>query len=108
MKKQIFLISLLVLLIPIHQAKAGVHSAAAVAGGTIGGIAGGILIGYLIGKHVSKKNKEAKTIGNFYLPPTWDDEVRCDLHPRWNEAGDMIAVDTVVENRRQMLLISLQ
>ncbi|HAM98946.1 MAG TPA: hypothetical protein DCQ26_10090 [Marinilabiliales bacterium] len=54
------------------------------------------------------KNKEAKTIGNFYLPPTWDDEVRCDLHPRWNEAGDMIAVDTVVENRRQMLLISLQ
>lgn len=51
------------------------------------------------------KLNQTNKIASFNFPPSWDDEVRCDLHPRWNETGDLICVDTVVNNKRQMLFI---
>jgi glycosyltransferase involved in cell wall biosynthesis len=52
-------------------------------------------------------------IGNFqriarvFAPFKYDNDVRCDLHPRWNRAGDMVCIDSVHEGRRSMYALNV-
>jgi Tol biopolymer transport system component len=41
-------------------------------------------------------------IDNLYSPPELAGELRCDLHPRWNRAGDKVCVDSAHTSERQM------
>ncbi|SMG16574.1 hypothetical protein [Dethiosulfovibrio salsuginis] len=46
-----------------------------------------------------------KEIASMYNPFKYDNDVRCDLHPRWNRRGDAICVDGVFEGKRAMYTI---
>lgn len=39
-------------------------------------------------------------IGRVYAPFKYDNDVRCDLHPRWNRKGTKICIDSVHEGKR--------
>ena len=48
------------------------------------------------------------TIGRFYSPPGLAEEIRCDLHPRWNRDGTRVCIDSAHEGQRQMYLIDVR
>ena len=41
-------------------------------------------------------------IARVYSPFKYDNDCRCDLHPRWNRKGDMICFDSVHEGKREL------
>lgn len=48
-------------------------------------------------------------LGSFFSPPAFNRSgYRCDLHPRWTPSGRHICIDTVVADRRQVVLLSLE
>jgi hypothetical protein len=46
-------------------------------------------------------------LGRYYTPPKYVDEIRCDLHPRWNRTGNQICFDSVHEGSRQMYVLDV-
>ena len=46
-----------------------------------------------------------KVLARVFSPFRYDNDCRCDLHPRWNRAGDTICIDSVHEGKRAMYLI---
>lgn len=53
------------------------------------------------------ENDQVKVLARFYSPFKYDNDVRCDLHPRWNRLGDKICVDSVFEGKRGLYKINL-
>ena len=47
-----------------------------------------------------ERKKENTTIARVFAPFKYDNDTRCDLHPRWNHAGDKICFDSVYEGHR--------
>lgn len=45
-----------------------------------------------------------KSVIRVFAPFRYDNDTRCDLHPRWNRAGDKICFDSVFEGRRRMYI----
>ena len=52
----------------------------------------------------SVKNKTKKKVGDFYSPPQFTNDYKCDLHPRWSQ-DNMISVDSSHLGYRNMLII---
>src|SRR5699024_3331751 len=52
-------------------------------------------------------NDEIKVIGKVHAPFKYDNDTRCDLHPRWNREGTKICFDSVFENKRALYEIEL-
>ncbi|MDP6202124.1 MAG: hypothetical protein QF616_07865 [Candidatus Marinimicrobia bacterium] len=46
-------------------------------------------------------------IGSFYADPDLGKINRCDLHPRWDNSGTKVCIDSVHENERQMYIIDV-
>ena len=46
------------------------------------------------------KINDVKIIAKVFSPFKYDNDTRCDLHPRWNNSGDKICFDSVYEGRR--------
>lgn len=46
-------------------------------------------------------------VGRVYAPFKYDNDVRCDLHPRWNRMGNQICIDSVHEGKRAMYVLSV-
>ncbi len=46
-------------------------------------------------------------IGRFYAPPEYQDELRCDLHPRWSRDGQQVCIDSMHQDGRQMWVIDV-
>lgn len=42
-----------------------------------------------------------------YAPFRYDNDVRCDLHPRWDPSGEKICIDSVHEGKRGLYVIPL-
>lgn len=60
---------------------------------------------------MSGKNEpfgKATSIAKVYSPFKYDNDTRCDLHPRWNRAGNKICFDGVFEGHRGLYTISLE
>lgn len=55
----------------------------------------------------NKDSKKVIEIGDFYSPWKFEDEKRCDLHPRWNSNGDRISIDSAHEGKRKTYMILL-
>lgn len=54
---------------------------------------------------IDAKNNEINTIAKVFAPFKYDNDVRCDLHPRWNHRGDKICFDSVFEGNRQLYIV---
>ncbi len=49
----------------------------------------------------------AKEVARFYVPKKYRNDKRCDLHPRFNQEGTNISIDTVYSGRRQLLVLDI-
>jgi hypothetical protein len=54
------------------------------------------------------EGEDARVLGRFYTPPRYSEgPVRCDLHPRWDRAGDRICLDSTHSGERAMYVLEL-
>ena len=51
--------------------------------------------------------KENTTIARVFAPFKYDNDTRCDLHPRWNHAGDKICFDSIFEGHRGLYVVDM-
>ena len=49
---------------------------------------------------LNEKKNEVRVIARVFAPFKYDNDTRCDLHPRWNHAGNKICFDSVFEGHR--------
>lgn len=54
------------------------------------------------------KNNNIKNIASLYTPLKYDDDFRCDLHPRWNHDGTQISFDSTFEGKRGLYSIEIK
>lgn len=53
------------------------------------------------------KNNNIRRIARVFAPFKYDNDVRCDLHPRWDREGIKVCFDSVFEGRRGLYVIKL-
>lgn len=46
-------------------------------------------------------------VGSFFSPPTSRNELRCDLHARWDRTGKQVCFDSMHEGSRQMYILDV-
>lgn len=51
--------------------------------------------------------KENTTVARVFAPFKYDNDTRCDLHPRWNHEGDKICFDSVFEGHRGVYVVDV-
>ena len=58
---------------------------------------------------IDAENGNQLLLGKFRqnTPPGTIGEIRCDLHPRWNPAGDIVTIDSIDSGRRAIYLLDL-
>lgn len=57
--------------------------------------------------YVIYNEDEIKRVARVYAPFKYDNDVRCDLHPRWNYSGDKICIDSTHEGKRSIYVINI-
>ncbi len=60
-----------------------------------------------IAKDTDVQGRSVKVLARVFSPFRYDNDTRCDLHPRWNHAGDRVCFDGVFEGRRGMYTVSV-
>lgn len=55
----------------------------------------------------NREDSGVKTIARVFAPFKYDNDTRCDLHPRWNRAGDKICFDSVFEGHRGLYVVEV-
>lgn len=53
------------------------------------------------------RKTEVNVFAKVFAPFKYDNDTRCDLHPRWNHKGDKICFDSVFEGHRGMYYVDL-
>lgn len=53
----------------------------------------------------TENDNRARRIARVSAPFRYDNDCRCDLHPRWNRKGDKVCIDSVHEGRRGLYVI---
>ncbi len=56
----------------------------------------------------TEDDNKSTRIARAFAPFRYDNDCRCDLHPRWNRAGDKICIDSVHEGKRGLYVIDLK
>lgn len=56
----------------------------------------------------NERKKGNTTIARVFAPFKYDNDTRCDLHPRWSHKGDKICFDSVFEGHRGMYVVHLE
>lgn len=59
-------------------------------------------------KDTDVEGKDAKVIARVFAPFKYDNDTRCDLHPRWSPDGKMVCFDSVFEGRRGLYVIDIK
>ncbi len=54
-----------------------------------------------------EKKAENITVARVFAPFKYDNDTRCDLHPRWNRKGDKVCFDSVFEGRRGLYVVDI-
>lgn len=54
------------------------------------------------------ENNEVNSVARLYAPLKYDDDFRCDLHPRWNHSGDQVSFDSTFEGKRALYALSVE
>lgn len=55
----------------------------------------------------SENQSQPVRIGKVFSPFKYDNDCRCDLHPRWNREGTKICIDSVHEGKRGLYVIPI-
>ena len=53
------------------------------------------------------EGKDMKVIAKVFAPFKYDNDTRCDLHPRWRQDGKAICFDSVFEGHRGLYIVDL-
>ena len=53
------------------------------------------------------QSQSLQKINQFFSPPGFRGEIRCDLHPRISPSGYFTCLDSAQSNKREMIVISL-
>lgn len=53
----------------------------------------------------NEMHNDVKVIARVFAPFRYDNDTRCDLHPRWNHSGDKICFDSVFEGHRGLYVV---
>lgn len=53
------------------------------------------------------ESNNPKIVAKVFSPFKYDNDTRCDLHPRWNHTGDEVCFDSVFEGHRGMYMVSI-
>lgn len=56
----------------------------------------------------TEEDDRARRIARVFSPFKYDNNCRCDLHPRWNRKGDKVCIDSVHEGKRAMYIIPIE
>ncbi|MCI9142665.1 MAG: glycosyltransferase [Lachnospiraceae bacterium] len=56
----------------------------------------------------NERKTENTTIARVFASFKYDNDTRCDLHPRWSHRGDMICFDSVFEGHRGMYVVPVE
>lgn len=54
-----------------------------------------------------EKKNHTEVVARVFAPFKYDNDTRCDLHPRWNHASNMICFDSVFEGQRGLYIIDV-
>lgn len=57
---------------------------------------------------LDEKKKETPLAAQVFAPFRYDNEVRCDLHPRWNRDGTQVCFDSVFEGKRGLYTVNVK
>jgi predicted HAD superfamily hydrolase len=55
----------------------------------------------------TEEDNHSRRIARVFMPFRYDNDCRCDLHPRWNHMGDKICIDSVHEGKRGLYVVGL-
>lgn len=53
------------------------------------------------------KGDKINRLARVFAPFKYDNDVRCDLHPRWNRAGDTVCFDSAFEGQRGLYVVKV-
>lgn len=59
-------------------------------------------------KDTDPEGKEMKVIARVFAPFKYDNDTRCDLHPRWKRDGSAVCFDSVFEGHRGLYVVNLK
>lgn len=59
-------------------------------------------------KDTDPEGKEMKVIAKVFAPFRYDNDTRCDLHPRWKRDGSAVCFDSVYEGHRGLYVVNLK
>lgn len=54
----------------------------------------------------TENDNKSRKIARVFSPFKYDNDVRCDLHPRWNNIGNKICFDSVHEGKKELYFIN--
>ena len=55
----------------------------------------------------TEEDNRSRRIARVFSPFRYDNDCRCDLHPRWNRKGDKVCIDSVHDGRRGLYVINI-
>lgn len=53
------------------------------------------------------RGENVRTVARVFAPFRYDNDTRCDLHPRWSRDGRKVCIDSVFEGRRGLYVVNV-
>jgi len=61
-----------------------------------------------LGRDNDTEGSSVKTIAKVFSPFKYDNDTRCDLHPRWSRDGKKVCFDSVFEGHRGLYIVNVE
>ncbi|MDO0824922.1 hypothetical protein [Desulfosporosinus nitroreducens] len=56
---------------------------------------------------LAENSESTPVVAQVFAPFRYDNDVRCDLHPRWSRGGDKVCFDSVFEGKRELYIVKI-